>query len=360
MYLQLLLSLSLTVSRLNSLLLNSHSYHMMPKLSLEESSRLVGQLEAGISPTKVAGIFGVNKTTVYRIKAKFDEDGSVKRRRGSGRPRKTTKQEDDAIVEAHEDDRFRTPTETAEGTNVSARTVKRRLYEQGLKARKPALKPRLTEHHKNARMQWAVTHRRWTVGQWSNILFTDEASFSVSNKDRRFYCYRRRNERYLESTVRESINRGYGCVSVWAGIHHDRKLPLVRVDGRLNGQVYVDRILTQQVIPYIRNNRRVILQQDNALQHRGRIAAEYLRLNNVTVLEWPAISPDMNCIESLWAVLSRALRRRKPQPLNADELFNFLNEEWNRIPDEVVLSHTTSMRSRVDQLWRVQGGHTKY
>ena len=93
---------------------------MMPKLSLEESSRLVGHLEAGISPTKVAGIFVVKKTTVYRIKAKFDEDGSVKMRRGSGRPRKTTEEEDDAIVQAHEDDRFRTPTETAEATNVSA------------------------------------------------------------------------------------------------------------------------------------------------------------------------------------------------------------------------------------------------
>ena len=41
----------------SSVLQNIPSNHMMPKLSLEESSRLVGHLEAGISPTKVAGIF---------------------------------------------------------------------------------------------------------------------------------------------------------------------------------------------------------------------------------------------------------------------------------------------------------------
>ena len=40
---------------------------------------------------------------------------------------------------------------------------------------------------------------------------------------------------------------------------------------------------------------------EQALQ---RIVAEYLENIYVTVLEWPAISPDMNCIENLWAFLS--------------------------------------------------------
>ena len=43
-----------------------------------------------------------------------------------------------------------------------------------------------------------------------------------------------------------------------------------------------------------------------------------------------------------------------------DELFAILSEEWNKIPDDVVLSHTASMRRRVDELWCVQGGYTKY
>ena len=59
----------------------------------------------------------------------------------------------------------------------------------------------------------------------------------------------------IEIYVWETINRGYGCLSVWTGIHHDRKLTLVHVDGHLNGKVYVDRLLTQQMIPYIRNDR---------------------------------------------------------------------------------------------------------
>ena len=103
----------------------------------------------------------------------------------------------------------------------------------------------------------------------------------------------------------------------------------------------------------------MILQHDNAPTHRAGVVTEYLENNHVTVLEWPAISPDMNCIENLWAFLSRELHKR-PVPQNADELFGILTEEWDRIPDTVVLAHTSSMRRRVDRLWRVQGGHTKY
>ena len=144
-------------------------------------------------------------------------------------------------------------------------------------------------------MEWAVAHHRWTCAQWSRVLFTDEASFSVANKDGRFYCYRRQNERYAEGNIREHMNRGYGCVSIWGAIVHDRKLPLVRIDGRLSGQLYVDNILAQHVIPYMRYERahgRVLtLQHDGAPPHTAYTTQEYLEQNNVNVLDWPAISP---------------------------------------------------------------------
>ena len=91
-----------------------------------------------------------------------------------------------------------------------------------------------------------------------------------------------------------------------------------------------------------------------------RIAKEFLHGNDVTVLDWPAVSPDMNCIENLWAVLSRALSQHKPQPQDPDELFAILSDEWNKIPEDIVLSHTASMRRRVVGLWRQEGGYTKY
>jgi len=336
----------------------------MPHLSLEDSARLIGHLEAGQSVSKLCKLFNVNKSTICRLKQKYELKGSVRRSAGSGRRRKTTADQDKEIVALHENDRFRVPKETASGTNISARTVRRRLKEKGLCPHKPARKPRLTLKHREVRLQWAVTHRRWNLEQWSRVLFTDEASFSVSCKDGRVYCYRRTHERYIDSTISESMNRGYGCVSIWGGIIDGRRLPLVRIDGRLSGEVYIRNILMQHVQPFIRSEQRrdnnVTLQHDNAPPHRAYITQNYLADNDIHVMPWPAVSPDMNCIENLWAVLSRALSKAKPQPTDADELFGLLSQEWDRIDEEMVLAHTRSMSRRINALFNVEGGHTKY
>ena len=45
----------------------------MPKLSVEDSARLIRHLEAGQSITKVCQLFNVNKTTVYRLQKKYEQ-----------------------------------------------------------------------------------------------------------------------------------------------------------------------------------------------------------------------------------------------------------------------------------------------
>ena len=52
---------------------------------------------------------------------------------------------------------------TAATSNASAQTVRECLREHGLKAKKPASKPRLTQDS----VDWTVTHHRWTCGRES-------------------------------------------------------------------------------------------------------------------------------------------------------------------------------------------------
>ena len=123
---------------------------MMPKLSAEESPRVIGHLQAGVNPKQVANLFDVHLFTVYRLKEKFEQDNTVKRRVGSGRHRKISFEDDARMVEAH--DHFRIPEETSLDFNVSGRTVSRRLKDSGLRAKKAATKPYLKPEHREARV----------------------------------------------------------------------------------------------------------------------------------------------------------------------------------------------------------------
>ena len=52
-----------------------------------------------------------------------------------------------------------------------------------------------------------------------------------------------------------------------------------------------------------------IFQDDNARPHRAKIVDGFLQANNVRRLEWPAMSPDLSCIEHVWDVLGRAVQK---------------------------------------------------
>ena len=99
---------------------------------------------------------------------------------------------------------------------------------------------------------------------------------------------------------------------VWTGISATAKADLVFIDGNLNGQRYIDEVLTPRVLPFLRPMPVAdpIFQDDNARPHRAHIVNDFLRVNNVNRMDWPAMSPDLSCIEHVWDGLGRAVHAR--------------------------------------------------
>ena len=109
----------------------------------------------------------------------------------------------------------------------------------------------------------------------------------------------------------------YG-VALWR-----RKTNLIVVQGNLNAQGYINQILQPEAVPFLQRHGPAILMHDNARPNR----------NNVKILPWPAVSPDMNPIEHIWDYLGRKFRARG-NVHNLRDLENALIQEWNNIPND--------------------------
>ena len=138
---------------------------------------LVGHIQAGTSLSNVAILFGITKQAVYNILKKYGESDRLKDRPRSGCPRVTDNQTDCDVVVAFRNRPFKTVQSAATDLGISRRTVSTRLASAGLKAYRPAIKPKLTEKHKFNRLHWADEHMRWTsytmgkcfVLWWGNV-----------------------------------------------------------------------------------------------------------------------------------------------------------------------------------------------
>ncbi len=59
-----------------------------------------------------------------------------------------------------------------------------------------------------------------------------------------------------------------------------------------------------------------VFQHDNDPKHTAKATKEWLKKNDIKVLEWPSQCPDLNTIENLWRELKVRVAKRQPRNLN--------------------------------------------
>ena len=94
-------------------------------------------------------------------------------------------------------------------------TIRNRLHEGDLKARRPARGPILTRQHRARRYEFAQEQQNLRLHDWRTVLFTDESRFHLSACDRRARVWRRPGERYEDCNIVETdkyggVNDGMG------------------------------------------------------------------------------------------------------------------------------------------------------
>ncbi|GFV77675.1 transposable element Tcb1 transposase [Trichonephila clavipes] len=204
-----------------------------------------------------------------RICDRWMQEGTTDRRGRSHPPQCATSREDRQIVRMVVTDRSvasRTipqHIETVMHHSVSAHTIRRRLQQSGLSAKRPFLGLPLTQNRRRLRRQWCDERRIW-VAEWNKVVFTDESRICLQHDNGRIRVWRHRGEKMLNSCVILRHTGSAPGIVVWCGIGYHSRTPLVRIAGTLNSQRYISEVLEPVVLPYLQVLATAIFQQDNA------------------------------------------------------------------------------------------------
>ena len=331
----------------------------MPRLNEAERNQILGML-INSRLKDVCERFNVSKQAVINLKNKVQQTGSVKDRQRSGRPKVTNEVDDRRIYLNHLRNRFLTAADTGRNLEISRQTVVRRLKNNGLKSRRPVRRPVLTDINKRLRLTWATAHKRWTLRQWEDVIFSDESPFPIESHDARERVYRRQGENFSDCCVSTASKKQK--VMVWGAISALRKSPLIIIRGSLTAERYINEILNPVLLPFINEHRgrNITFQQDGATPHTAYVTRDFLADNNVSVLPWPAVSPDMNPIEHVWDMMKRSIRKLNPRPRTVPQMECAVRNVWNNIQQRDLKTLCLSMRRRCTAAVNAGGSHTRY
>ncbi|GFX09792.1 transposable element Tcb1 transposase [Trichonephila clavipes] len=265
--------------------------------------RIIGQLECGRTQLEVSEELGIAQSVISRLWQRFQDDVTTKRNRRctvSDLPRQLS---------------------SATGTTVSRKTVYRRLGHIDLYARKPVRCVPLTTTHCCLRLTWSREHALWTPQQWSCVMFSDESRFSLKSDSLRTLIWRAPCTRYHQENTFECHRYGGAGWLVWGGIILDSRTDLHVQSVTMTGHIYRDVILEQHVRLFRgAMGAEFLFMDDNARPHRANSVDECLQSDDITRMDWPAYSPDLNPIEHVWDMLGRRIAARQPPPTCPPEL----------------------------------------
>ena len=194
----------------------------MVRLTEVQRGQAIALLMQGQRQQQVARRFSVHVSTIERLVRRLRETGWVVDGPRSGRPRVMSQRQDRAICLAHLHNRRLTATETAVNTvgshnrRIHPKTVRNRLRQFGLRARRPNVGLPLNRARHARCMAWVTAQapRRFPMRQWRRVFFTDESWFTLFRADERRRRYRRRGERFADACIFETDRYGGGSVMV--------------------------------------------------------------------------------------------------------------------------------------------------
>ena len=115
----------------------------------------------------------------------------------------------------------------------------------------------------------------------------------------------------------------------------------------MDSKRYTDMLIEHFLENFFRiSGNRDIFQQDNVPIHVSRHSKVFFSDKNVLLMDWPALSPDLNTIENLWGIVARQVYGQGKQYDSKMSLTGAIMKSWSEIGDQTVKSLIGLMKNR--------------
>jgi len=311
---------------------------------------------------------GISRRWLYALEKKYEDDCLMRDYERSGRPGKIDKAAERRICRLIKKNPFEVSSNLTRDYNlgmeeeekISTSSFKKVAQGHDLKARRPCSKPFLTESHIADRLAFANYYRDKDMRFWSRVLFCDETSLQLHPKDMRQRVRRSSGERYSKEYLLPAFKHGDGSLMFWGCISWKGQGTLKLIKGRIKGSTY-NTLLTEAIPETFEDLdiRSAWLLEDNATPHGTKdVINTKANLKLKKLLDYPANSPDLNPLESLWSYWKTKVKNREPSSLEELEVYAY--EEWEKIPLDLIRNYIKSMPNRLSAIIANEGQHTKY
>ena len=148
---------------------------------------------------------------------------------------------------------------------------------------------------------------------------------------------------------------------VWRAFGYNGVTPICFVTHKMNAVNYID-LLDNVLIDFSERfcEGPWTFQQYNAAIHNAAVTKRFFSDRNIPLMDWPAISPDLNPMENLWGILSQQVYFSGRQFDSSRELRKCIEAELKKIPLPTLRSLVESMPRRINAIILANGNHINY
>lgn len=214
---------------------------IMRALSQTQQNTILSMLDSGHSGHSIASNTGVSIATISRLRAKHRSSLS---KSSGGRPSKLSSSNIRHAVYLISSGKAETAVQVTKSlSNIISQplhpnTVRKHLRKSGMKAIVKKKCPFLSAKHRRERLDFAYTHKDWTLEDWKRVVWSDETKINRLGSDGRKWVWKKSGEGLNDRQVQGTLKFGGGSLMMWGCFTWNGVGYACKIDGKMDVALY--------------------------------------------------------------------------------------------------------------------------